>query len=325
VDLRAETATSDTNVGTCNSIDTILTLFGPDGTTTLISDDNDGAGNCSIINSAAPQNDAAARRLAPGTYFLKVEDKGNNTVINTYFLHLKFNSVCGDTTIAGTEQCDDGNLVNGDGCEANCTLTPVCGDGQTNVAGEQCGDGITQGPLGETCDDGNFADGDGCRADCSLELCGDGILDPQEECDDTNTANGDGCDATCAYERTVEIEPNDLIAQADATGINLTTDQLFLGAISSIGDKDIVKFTLTQTTQIHLETFDDLLNSCVGIDTEMEVFNSAGTKIASIDDGGIGNCSALTLTLGPGTFFVRVHDFDDDDLIPAYSLLLELF
>jgi len=26
---------------------------------------------------------------------------------------------------AGVEQCDDGNLVNGDGCEANCTPTPL--------------------------------------------------------------------------------------------------------------------------------------------------------------------------------------------------------
>jgi len=40
--------------------------------------------------------------------------------------------------------------------------------------------------------------GDGCRADCTVELCGDGILDPQETCDDGNKVDGDCCSAACA-------------------------------------------------------------------------------------------------------------------------------
>jgi len=53
------------------------------------------------------------------------------------------------------ETCDDANLVNGDGCENDCTLTPVCGDG------------IVQAP--EECDDGNLVDGDGCQVDCTTD------------------------------------------------------------------------------------------------------------------------------------------------------------
>ena len=34
--------------------------------------------------------------------------------------------VCGDSSIEGTEECDDGNLVDGDGCEADCTVTRPC-------------------------------------------------------------------------------------------------------------------------------------------------------------------------------------------------------
>ena len=50
------------------------------------------------------------------------------------------------------EECDDGNTVDGDGCDATCKLEPFCGDGTL--------DG------GEQCDDGNNVDGDGCDANC---------------------------------------------------------------------------------------------------------------------------------------------------------------
>lgn len=37
------------------------------------------------------------------------------------------NDGCGDAVLNPTEQCDDGNLSNDDGCSAMCMLeTPVC-------------------------------------------------------------------------------------------------------------------------------------------------------------------------------------------------------
>jgi len=33
-----------------------------------------------------------------------------------------------------------------------------------------------------------------------LEVCGDGILDPDEDRDDGNTVDGDSCSATCRFE-----------------------------------------------------------------------------------------------------------------------------
>ncbi|MFW6051652.1 MAG: DUF4215 domain-containing protein [Myxococcota bacterium] len=44
----------------------------------------------------------------------------------------------------------------------------------------------------ESCD-ANDEDGDGCRTDCTLEVCGDGIVDPGEQCDDGNTNDFDSC------------------------------------------------------------------------------------------------------------------------------------
>jgi cysteine-rich repeat protein len=88
---------------------------------------------------------------------------------------------CGDI-VDPIEECDDGNLVDGDGCDSNCRLTG-------------CGNGVVT--TGEQCDDGNAEAGDGCRADCTIEACGDGILDPLEQCDDGNQVDGDGCDVIC--------------------------------------------------------------------------------------------------------------------------------
>jgi cysteine-rich repeat protein len=59
---------------------------------------------------------------------------------------------CGDGIVTAPEQCDDGNAANGDGCDANCTVTG-------------CGNGVVT--TGEQCDDGNAANGDGCEANCT--------------------------------------------------------------------------------------------------------------------------------------------------------------
>ena len=73
-------------------------------------------------------------------------------------------TVCGDGTKEGSEQCDDHNLVPFDGCSPTCTIEPVCAGG---VCTATCGDGLVF--PGEECDDGNLVDGDGCDHNCKLE------------------------------------------------------------------------------------------------------------------------------------------------------------
>jgi cysteine-rich repeat protein len=92
---------------------------------------------------------------------------------------------CGDGIVQEPEQCDDGNIISGDGCSALCQE-------------EFCGDGIVQEP--ELCDDGNLLSGDGCNALCQIEFCGDGIVQEPELCDDGNLLNGDGCTTLCLIE-----------------------------------------------------------------------------------------------------------------------------
>jgi len=122
------------------------------------------------------------------------------------------------------EQCDDGNAINGDGCDRNCTPTD-CGNGIV-TAGEECddgntipcdgcsptcqpqgtaicGDGIVTSACGsEACDDGNNLSCDGCSGACQIEpggACGDGVVNAGcgEQCDDNDLVDGDGCDHTC--------------------------------------------------------------------------------------------------------------------------------
>lgn len=91
-------------------------------------------------------------------------------------------SSCGDGRLAPDEDCDDGNRIDGDGCDHTCHIT-------------RCGDGVVS--PGEACDDGNTADDDGCNRECQLVGCGNGVREPGEVCDDGNRSDGDGCDHNC--------------------------------------------------------------------------------------------------------------------------------
>jgi len=78
-------------------------------------------------------------------------------------------TACGDgaVTPSSGEQCDDGNLVDGDGCDSNCTPTG-CGNGIV-TAGETCDDGVANGT--DHC----------CTSDCALiDFDSDGICDQRD-------------------------------------------------------------------------------------------------------------------------------------------------
>src|SRR6266536_3528408 len=70
------------------SRDSILTLFGPDGTTVLETDDDDGIGNdCDATIESRQASAIAGRTLtAGGTYFLRVEAFGGASTISAYKL-----------------------------------------------------------------------------------------------------------------------------------------------------------------------------------------------------------------------------------------------
>ena len=141
---------------------------------------------------------------------------------------------CGDGVIERSEQCDDGNTANNDGCSRICQIEanwncPTAGK-PCEYAGT-CGNGILT--SNKVCDDGNTKSGDGCSSDCQtvepgyicrvpgkpcLPRCGDGILKGVETCDDGNTANDDGCSATCKIEPGFDCTGNPSVCKATVCG-----------------------------------------------------------------------------------------------------------
>lgn len=101
-----------------------------------------------------------------------------------------FLSVCGDGWLQKGEECDDGNMADGDGCASDCV--------RAEVSHSRCGDGIFQEP--EECDSGSKNSNtlaDACRTNCRSPYCGDGVQDSDEACDDGNADERDGCTWNC--------------------------------------------------------------------------------------------------------------------------------
>ena len=122
---------------------------------------------------------------------------------------------CGNENVDPGEECDDGNNVDGDGCDSNCTTTRCgnavrtgneeCDDGNTSeldactnaCASAVCGDGLHR-PSKEPCDDGDDDNHDWCLNDCRRASCTDGFVhEGHEECDDGNVIDDDACTNRC--------------------------------------------------------------------------------------------------------------------------------
>lgn len=82
-------------------------------------------------------------------------------------------SSCGNRKREGTEACDDGNRIDGDGCSSDCRSTEICGNGVLDrTKGEECDLGActasTSTPTTCNHDSGN------CTSECRFAKCGDG-------------------------------------------------------------------------------------------------------------------------------------------------------
>jgi MYXO-CTERM domain-containing protein len=160
------------------------------GPTTLENaDDTQDSANDFVLALPAPRNNASQTGTAPPATCgdsmlggLEICDDGN-TVNGDGCNAACVDEFCGDAMVNDTtETCDDGNAVSGDGCDANCTITA-------------CGNGVVTGI--EVCDDGNAVSGDGCDTNCTITACGNGVVTGAEVCDDGNATSGDGCDVNC--------------------------------------------------------------------------------------------------------------------------------
>lgn len=123
------------------------------------------------------------------------------------------------------EVCDDGNLISGDGCRADCKSLEVCGDGVLDFNAPMpetcdCGTDPNNLPLGcsEVNSDARTAS---CLSNCQAARCGDGVLAITEVCDDGNNLPGDGCRADCQG-RWTQMQSTTLTTLADVDAVSAT-------------------------------------------------------------------------------------------------------
>lgn len=167
---------------------------------------------------------------------------------------------CGDGLVNGTEQCDDGDLNNNDGCvivaiggAVNTTNTAakncgfnLCGDGKTCTDGASC-PAVPSGGI-EECDDGNTTNTDACvittvgaspnftdtpAKNCGLNDCGDTFVKAgSEQCDpgagSLSNVLPDFCRLTCqrascgdgVNDGAASASPGNLAAESCDTGVS---------------------------------------------------------------------------------------------------------
>lgn len=174
----------------------------------------------------------------------------------------------------------------------------------------------------------------GVRIRVTAAGCGNLIQEPGEICDDGNTTAGDGCSATCQFEGMItnESEPNDTAATADNSGAGRNRSVLLGGAIT-IGDVDFYTFTVTgaafsisarthtnpadpEVCGVDVDTTLFLLDSTMNVVAENDDFNFPSNACSFIDPANDPDATMLPA----GTYYLEVHEFDDDEAIPSYFL-----
>jgi cysteine-rich repeat protein len=111
---------------------------------------------------------------------------------------------CGNRVVDANEECDDGNLDNGDGCNAackhECKENANCDDGNPCNGAETCSDHKCRtadkpADEGTSCGTGKYCS----KGICSQNTCGDKLVSGDEQCDDGNLNAADGCTPACKW------------------------------------------------------------------------------------------------------------------------------
>lgn len=115
------------------------------------------------------------------------------------------------------------------------------------------------------------------------------------------------------------FEPDDSAADASL----IASGSIQAHSLCPAGDEDWAFFTLGAESAVTLET------SGASGDTRMWLFNSSLGQLEFDDDGGSGLFSFIDRTCGvdalsAGTYYVKVDEFGDDDVIDAYNLSFDI-
>jgi cysteine-rich repeat protein len=139
-------------------------------------------------------------------------------------------AICGDGVTEGTEECDDGNTLDGDCCSSTCTFEP---------SGSSCDDDLFCN-VGETCDGAgscgggsprDCSDGVGCTLDSCDEAADVCVSTPEPAaCDDGQFCNGiEICDPVqgCQPGTAVDCDDGDICTNDSCNESTDACDNIF--------------------------------------------------------------------------------------------------
>ena len=268
--------------------DTELWLVASDGRTVIEEDDDDGNGSFSLINRTG------ANVMNAGTYYIVIEEYGNNGTLNAYTLALTVTPALPQAAAPVFNPAP--GVYEGEVTVAMSTTTAgatirytTSGNDPTSASAQY------PGPLRVT--QTTTLKARTFQAGMVDSIVTTGIY--------TITPRGD------AY------EPDNDAASAKV----IISGERQNRSIHRGGDADWVKFTLTQRSDVRVET--DGLSG----DTELWLTASnAATVIEYDDDDGNGSFSLINRTggnaLNAGTYYIVVEEYGNNETITAYTLAL---
>lgn len=174
---------------------------------------------------------------------------------------------CGNGEVDPTEECDDADLIEGDGCDSTCLFTG-------------CGSQVVTDD--EECDDGNLDDSDDCIS-CLHAFCGDGFVrSASEQCDDANHDNSDDCLDFCTMARCGDGAVRAGVEVCDDGGTSGNNDGcLFDCTVSDCGD-GYLQLGEEECDDGNLENGDGCTSECM-LDPGCGFFTSKGQRVTATD------------------------------------------
>jgi cysteine-rich repeat protein len=197
-------------------------------------------------------------------------------------------------------------------------MCPHCITGKACLDAADCTSKFCKAATGQPCN------GNGPCV-CEPPTCGDGNVAGSEGCDDNNTSSGDGCSSGCAKEYAEGQGNNDTVSGANAIGTVSINDTWIAGAIDTLTDVDVYKWTLTSDAVVRFESFAGGMSTtdCPSAQIVLTVSDGMGIIYSDNQGMGIGGCGAIVTFMKAGTYYVHIEENGKDDTIPIYRLEID--